>query len=84
MEAEIGFRLEYIDLQYDVDPNHNTYQNDGANNFQLFQNAKISHKLNNRNKLSVFYYRRVDRPDEVEIRIFPPRTVCTKKTNPWS
>ncbi|MEQ8477692.1 TonB-dependent receptor [Fulvivirga sp.] len=71
LEAEIGMRLEYVDLQYDVDPNHNTYQSDGYDYLQPFPNARLTYKLNDRNQLSAFYNRRVDRPDEVDIRIFP-------------
>lgn len=71
LEAEIGLRVEYVDLQYDVDPNHNTYQSDGYDYFQPFPNARLTYKINDRNKLSAFYNRRVDRPDEVDIRIFP-------------
>ncbi|WP_345894610.1 TonB-dependent receptor domain-containing protein [Phaeodactylibacter xiamenensis] len=71
LEAEIGLRVEYVDLQYDVDPNHNTYQSDGYDYFQPFPNARLTYKINDRNKLSAFYTRRVDRPDEVDIRIFP-------------
>lgn len=71
LEAEIGLRLEYVDLQYDVDPNHNTYQSDGYDYFQPFPNARITYKLNDRNRISAFFNRRVDRPDEVDIRIFP-------------
>jgi len=71
LEAEIGLRVEYVDLEYDVDPNHNTYQSDGYTYFQPFPNARLSYKINDQNKLSVFYNRRVDRPDEVDIRIFP-------------
>ena len=32
---------------------------------------RLAYKLNDNNKLSVFYNRRVDRPNEVDIRIFP-------------
>lgn len=71
LEAEIGLRLEYVDLQYEVDPSHNTYQSDGYNYFQPFPNARITYKLNDRNRVSAFYNRRVDRADEVDIRIFP-------------
>ncbi len=71
LEAEIGLRMEYVNLKYDVDPNHNTYKSDGYNYLQPFPNARITYKLNATNKLSVFYNRRVDRPDEVDIRIFP-------------
>lgn len=71
LDAELGLRLEYVDLQYDVDPNHNTYQSDGYNYFQPFPNVRVTYKINNRDKISAFYNRRVDRPDEVDIRIFP-------------
>ncbi|TBV27907.1 TonB-dependent receptor [Meridianimaribacter sp. CL38] len=70
-EAEAGLRLEYVNLEYQVDPNHNTYQGNGYNYFQPFPNARISYKINDKNRLSAFYNRRVDRPDEVDIRIFP-------------
>jgi outer membrane receptor protein involved in Fe transport len=71
LEAEIGLRVEYVDLQYVVDPNHNTYSSDGYNYFQPFPNARLTFRLDNKNDLSVFYNRRVDRPDEGDIRIFP-------------
>ncbi|WP_435138537.1 TonB-dependent receptor domain-containing protein [Formosa sp. A9] len=70
-EAEAGLRVEYVNLDYQVDPNHNTYQSDGYNYFQPFPNARISYKINDKNRISTFYNRRVDRPDEVDIRIFP-------------
>jgi outer membrane receptor protein involved in Fe transport len=71
LQAEIGLRLEYVGLRYEVDPNHNTYESDGYDYFQPFPNARITYNLNDRNKISAFYNRRVDRPDEVAIRIFP-------------
>jgi len=70
-EAEVGLRLEYVGLQYDVNPNHNTYKSDGYNYTQPFPNIRLAYKVNDRNKLSLFYNRRVDRPNEVDIRIFP-------------
>jgi outer membrane receptor protein involved in Fe transport len=70
-EAELGLRLEYVKIQYDVNPNHNTYRSDGYNYTQPFPNARIAYKINERNKISFFYNRRVDRPNEVDIRIFP-------------
>lgn len=71
LEAEIGLRVEYVNLEYDVDPNHNTYQSDGYSYFQPFPNARLTLKIDDRNRLSAFFNRRVDRPDEVDIRIFP-------------
>lgn len=70
-EAELGLRVEYVNIQYDVNPNHNTYKSDGYNYTQPFPNMRLGYKLNDNNKLSVFYNRRVDRPNEVDIRIFP-------------
>ncbi|MDZ4667031.1 MAG: TonB-dependent receptor [bacterium] len=70
-EAELGLRLEYVKIQYEVNHNHNTYKSDGYNYTQPFPNARLAYKLNNRNKISLFYNRRVDRPNEVDIRIFP-------------
>lgn len=70
-EAELGLRIEYVRLQYDVNPGHNTYQSDGYNYMQPFPNVRLAYKINDRNKISAFYNRRVDRPNEVDIRIFP-------------
>lgn len=70
-EAELGLRLEYVNLQYDVNPGHNTYTSNGYNYTQPFPNFRLAYKVNDRNKLSVFYSRRVDRPNEIDIRIFP-------------
>lgn len=70
-EAELGLRLEYVDLNYEVNPNHNTYKSDGYSYTQPFPNMRLAYKFNDNNKLSVFFNRRVDRPNEVDIRIFP-------------
>ena len=70
-EAEAGLRLEYVDIYYDVDPNHNTYESDGYNYTQPFPNLRLAYKFNTNHTLSFFYTRRVDRPNEVDIRIFP-------------
>jgi outer membrane receptor protein involved in Fe transport len=70
-EAELGLRLEYVKIQYDVNPNHSTYKSDGYNYTQPFPNFRLAYKLNDHNKISLFYNRRVDRPNEVDIRIFP-------------
>lgn len=71
LEVEVGLRVEYVGLQYDVNPDHNTYKSDGYNYTQPFPNARLAYKINSQNKISVFYNRRVDRPNEVDIRIFP-------------
>lgn len=71
IEAEIGLRVEYVDLQYKINPNHNTYKSDGYNYTQPFPNVRLAYKINDQNKISLFFNRRVDRPNEVDIRIFP-------------
>lgn len=71
VEAELGLRIEYVDLQYQVNPSHNTYKSDGYSYIQPFPTFRYGYKFNDRNKLSLFYNRRVDRPNEVDIRIFP-------------
>ncbi|GGD48284.1 TonB-dependent receptor [Emticicia aquatilis] len=70
-ETELGLRVEYVKIQYDVNPNHVVYKSDGYNYIQPFPNLRLAYKINDNNKLSVFYNRRVDRPNEVDIRIFP-------------
>ncbi|HEX2845528.1 MAG TPA: TonB-dependent receptor [Chitinophagaceae bacterium] len=71
LELEAGLRVEYVNLDYYVNPNHPVYKSDGYHYFQPFPNLRIAYKINDRNKLSFFYNRRVDRPNEVDIRIFP-------------
>jgi outer membrane receptor protein involved in Fe transport len=71
LEGEIGVRLEYVDLKYEVNPEHVTYKSNGYSYTQPFPNMRLAWKLNDYNKISVFYNRRVDRPNEVDIRIFP-------------
>lgn len=71
LEAEAGLRVEYVDLQYTVNPNHNTYRSSGYQYGQPFPTLRLTYKLTDNNRLSLFYTRRVDRPNEVDIRIFP-------------
>ena len=70
-EAELGLRVEYVKINYDVNPDHNTYKSDGYDYTQPFPNFRLAYKVNDHNKFSLFYTRRVDRPNEVDIRIFP-------------
>jgi outer membrane receptor protein involved in Fe transport len=63
--------MEYVKVDYEVNPDHNTYKSDGYDYTQPFPSLRIAYKLNQSNKISFFYNRRVDRPNEVDIRIFP-------------
>jgi outer membrane receptor protein involved in Fe transport len=71
MELESGLRVETVHLNYDVNPTHNTYTSNGYRYSQPFPSARVGWKLSEHQKLSLFYNRRVDRPNEVDIRIFP-------------
>lgn len=71
IELEGGLRVEGVRVNYDVNPTHNTYKSDGYRYFQPFPNVRAAWKFNDANKLSLFVNRRVDRPNEVDIRIFP-------------
>lgn len=70
-EAEIGLRMEYVQVRYEVNPDHNTYESDGYHYTQPFPNVRLAYKISDLQKVSLFYNRRVDRPNEVDIRIFP-------------
>lgn len=70
-EIEGGLRIELVQVDYVVNPNHNTYKSDGYQYIQPFPNMRLAYKLDDRNKISLFFNRRVDRPNEVDIRIFP-------------
>lgn len=71
IELEGGVRLEGVQVNYEVNPDHNTYKSDGYRYLQPFPNVRAAYKLNEYHKLSLFFNRRVDRPNEVDIRIFP-------------
>lgn len=70
-EVEAGLRLEYVNIYYKVNPDHKTYKSDGYDYTQPFPNVRLAYKLTPQSTLSAFYNRRVDRPNEVDIRIFP-------------
>lgn len=70
-ELEAGLRLEYVKVDYKVNPSHNTYKSDGYQYTKPYPNLRLAYKPDDRNKFSVFYNYRIDRPNEVDIRIFP-------------
>ena len=70
-EGELGLRMEYVKVNYLVNPNHPTYKNDGYTYFLPFPSVRFAYKFDDKKRISFFYNRRVDRPNEVDIRIFP-------------
>ena len=71
-DIEAGLRAEQTDIFYDLDPVNTYYpNNDKYNYFELFPSIRYTYKLNDNNRLSAFYNRRIDRPGEPELRIYP-------------
>jgi len=71
-DVEAGLRAEQTDVFYDLDPANAYYpENDKYDYFELFPSVRFTYKLNDNNKLSAFYNRRIDRPGEAELRVFP-------------
>ncbi len=69
---EAGFRVEQTNVYYEISPENIYYnQNDKYDYLELFPNVRLSYRMNSDNNISVFFNRRVDRPDEATLRIFP-------------
>ncbi|MEQ9288947.1 MAG: outer membrane beta-barrel family protein [Cyclobacteriaceae bacterium] len=71
-DIEGGIRAEHTDVFYNLSSENGYYPNDDAYDyFKLFPNVRLTLKLDNTNRVSAFYNRRVDRPGEPELRVFP-------------
>ncbi len=69
-DIEAGLRGEFTGVNYRFAPN--TYFSDNRYSyFKLFPNVRITLKANQKNKVSAFFNRRIDRPGEDILRIFP-------------
>ena len=69
---EAGLRAEHTEVTYSVAPENVYYDhNDRYDYFELFPNAKLTYRLGQANRLIAAYNRRVDRPTEADLRIFP-------------
>lgn len=69
-DIEAGLRGEYTSVSYRFAPNPFFNENQ-YDYFSLFPNVRLTFKINKSNKLSLFYNRRIDRPGEDILRIFP-------------
>lgn len=69
---EAGLRMEQTDVTYSI-PADNIYYVDGDayDYFELFPNVRFTHALAGDLRLVAAYNRRIDRPGEPELRIFP-------------
>jgi len=70
IDIEAGLRGEYTSVRYQFAPNL-YFKEDKYNYFNLFPNVRVTFKANSNNKISLFYNRRIDRPGEDILRIFP-------------
>jgi len=69
---EAGLRIEQTDVTYTIPPENIYYQNSDAYDYlELFPNVKLSLALGEANRVIAAYNRRIDRPGEPELRIFP-------------
>ena len=70
-ELEAGLRVEYANVDYLVDPNHSVYSSTGFDYVDPFPSVRATWLINDKSRISLFYNRRVDRPEEKELRTFP-------------
>ncbi|MCB2013839.1 MAG: TonB dependent receptor [Sphingobium sp.] len=72
LTIEAGLRAEQTKVSYTLDPVNIYYpRNDSYDYFRLFPNVRLTTKLGSGTDISLFYNRRVDRPGEPELRVFP-------------
>ena len=69
---EAGVRIEQTNVAY-VIPEENIYyeSSDAYDYFEVFPNVKFTYRLSDENQVIAAYNRRIDRPGEPELRIFP-------------
>lgn len=70
VDVEAGLRGEYTKVAYQFAPNQ-YFRDDDYDYFKPFPNLRVTFKGNQNNELSLFYNRRIDRPGEDILRIFP-------------
>jgi outer membrane receptor protein involved in Fe transport len=69
---EAGLRAEQTDVSYTIPPENVYYSDsDAYDYFELFPNAKVTYALSEAYRVVAAYNRRIDRPGEPELRIFP-------------
>ena len=69
---EAGVRLEQTNVSYTIPADNIYYDGSGAYDyFEVFPNVKLTYMLGGGNRLIAAYNRRIDRPGEPELRIFP-------------
>lgn len=71
-DLEFGLRAEYTNVLYEISEENKYYSptKDSYDYFNLFPNIRLTFKMD-AHRISAFYNRRIDRPGEAELRIFP-------------
>ena len=69
---EAGVRIEATQVAYTI-PERNVYyaESDAYDDVEVYPNIRLTYTLGGANRLIAAYNRRVDRPGEPELRIFP-------------
>ncbi len=70
--VEAGVRIEQTNVAYEI-PEENIYYpgSDSYDYFEVFPNVRLAWRTSPRGRFTVAYNRRIDRPGEPELRIFP-------------
>ena len=69
---EAGFRLEQTDVAYDLPPENTYYsRSDAYDYFEVYPSVGITYRFNDNLHFAANLNRRVDRPGEPELRVFP-------------
>lgn len=72
LDIEAGLRVEEVKVFYNLSTDNIYYSaNDSYNYFNLYPNIRVTYKINDNNSLSGYINKRVDRPGEPELRVFP-------------
>ena len=70
-DIEAGLRTEYTTVYYDMDTANAYYKQDDTYDYlKLFPMVRVGYKVNERNKISLYFNQRVDRPGEPELRMY--------------
>lgn len=72
IDIEAGLRAENTAIFYDLAVENTYYpRNDEYDYFNIYPNTRVTFKINPNNSLSAYFNKRVDRPGEPELRVFP-------------
>jgi outer membrane receptor protein involved in Fe transport len=72
VDIEAGIRAEATKVFYNLDEVNIYYpRNDSYDYFHFYPNTRVTIKINRNNSVSAYFNRRIDRPGEPELRVFP-------------